>query len=102
MAQGGSGFQTETPVMQNAFQQVNEISGQIQSQLAQIESTLELLSGGWQGSAFNQFRGQATQIQADCMKIQQFIAWIGRTGLSNARNYVTAETSNVESTSTLA
>ena len=101
MAQGSGGFQTETPVMQNAFLQVSEISGQIQSQLTQIESTLEMLSGGWQGSAFNQFRTLGAQIQADCMKIQQFIAWIGRTGIANAKNYQTAETTNLESTSTL-
>lgn len=100
MAQG-SGFQTETPVMQNAFQQVTEISGQIQSQLAQIESTIDSLSAGWAGSAFNQFRGKSTQILADCAKIQQYLNWIGTTGLSNFKSYVSAETSNLESTATL-
>ena len=101
MAQGGSGFQTETPVMQNAFLQVGEISGNIQAQISLIETTLESLSQGWQGSAFNQFRALGSEIQADCAKINQFIAWIGRNGLSNAKNYVSAETSNLESTSSL-
>lgn len=101
MAQGSGGFQTETPVMQNAFLQVSEISGNIQQQIAQIETTLDMLSQGWQGSAFNQFRTLGSQIQADCAKINQFIAWIGRNGLSNAKTYVSAETTNVESTSTL-
>jgi WXG100 family type VII secretion target len=97
----GSGFQTETPVMQAAFQQVTEISGNIQGQIAQIESTLEMLSSGWQGSAFNQFRALGSQIQADCAQINQFIAWLGTTGLSNVKTYGSAETANLETTSTL-
>lgn len=101
MAQGSGGFQVETPVMQNAFSQVVEISGEIQAQLNQIESILEALSGGWNGSAFNQFNALSSQILADQAKIRQFIGWIGTTGVGDAKNYMSTEAANVQSTSSL-
>lgn len=94
MAQGSGGFKTETPVMQNAFSQVIDISANIQGQLTQIESTLEMMSQGWGGSAFNTFSASLAQILGDCANIQQLISWIGTTGISNMKNYVSAETAS--------
>lgn len=91
MAQGSGGFQTETPVMQSAFQQVTEISGNIQARLSMIETTLETLSQGWKGSAFNHFNALGSQIYQDCAQIQQLIAWIGRNGLGSQKAYLSAE-----------
>jgi WXG100 family type VII secretion target len=73
--------------MQKAAQQVQQVSQEIQQQINSLDSQLEAVAGGWQGSAASAFTQLMARFKEDANKLSQALGNIAETMDSSTKNY---------------
>jgi WXG100 family type VII secretion target len=97
----GSKFTTTAADMAKASQAVQQCVQDINSEMRQLQSSVEPLGSSWQGQAYQAFQQLMQRFNDDGQKLTQALQAIGEAIDSNNKAYVAVEEQNHSSISKL-
>jgi 6 kDa early secretory antigenic target len=97
MSGAGSNFRAELSTMQAASQHVYDVNAQIQSQLSNLLSRLDPLTGTWQGAAATSFQVLKDRWHQDATQLNAALRAIGDGLVKVHSNYQTTEETSQQS-----
>lgn len=90
----GSQFRTDLGTMGTSAAHVDQVNAQIQTQLAQLLSRLEPLSGQWRSDAATSFQTVKVQWNENARKLNDALRGIGEALKANQTNYSASDDTN--------
>jgi WXG100 family type VII secretion target len=86
-----AGYQTGTPELQKAAQNMENTNQQLQSNIKQLESILATTQPAWQGQAATAFAHLMQRFQEDATKLNQSLMQIAEQVTGAASSYAQQE-----------